>query len=105
MRRAFADTKMTGCALLLEVFPTDRPRRSDRIFLFVCLLTFQACYRFFGLEMSLGVAPAVTRPATKKRRLDESKSGDDGAEVSTSDCFFLKKGRKLMLFVCILPNS
>ena len=39
-------------------------------------------------EMSLGVAPAVTRPATKKRRLDESKSGDDGAEVSTSDCFF-----------------
>ena len=67
MRRAFADTKMTGCALLLEVFPTDRPRRSDRI---------------------LGVAPAVTRPATKKRRLDESKSGDDGAEVSTSDCFF-----------------
>ena len=49
MRRAFADTKMTGCALLLEVFPTDRPRRSDRIFLFVCLLTFQACYRFLGL--------------------------------------------------------
>ena len=39
-------------------------------------------------EMSLGVAPAVTRPATKKRRLDESKSGDDGAGVSTSDCFF-----------------
>ena len=24
MRRAFADTKMTGCTLLLKVFPTDR---------------------------------------------------------------------------------
>ncbi len=35
MRRAFADTKMTGCTLLLEVFPTDRPRRSDRILLFL----------------------------------------------------------------------
>ena len=54
MRRAFADTKMTGCALLLEVFPTDRPRRSDRIFLFVCLLTFQACYRFLGLGDEFG---------------------------------------------------
>ena len=68
MRRAFADTKMTGCALLLEVFPTDRPRRSDRIFLFVCLLTFKLATDSLAWEMSLGVAPAVTRPATKKRR-------------------------------------
>ena len=89
MRRAFADTKMTGCALLLEVFPTDRPRRSDRIFLF-CMPSYLPSLLQIPLawEMSLGVAPAVTRPATKKRRLDESKSGDDGAEVSTSDCFF-----------------
>lgn len=104
MRRAFADTKMTGCALLLEVFPTDRPRRSDRIFLFVCLLTFQACYRFFGLGDEFGGCSGSNKTGNQKRRLDESKSGDDGAEVSTSDCF-LKKGRKLMLFVCILPNS
>lgn len=104
MRRAFADTKMTGCALLLEVFPTDRPRRSDRIFLLYAFLPSKLATDSLAWEMSLGGAPAVTRPATKKRRLDESKSGDDGAGVSTSDCF-LKKGRKLMLFVCILPNS
>ena len=88
MRRAFADTKMTGCALLLEVFPTDRPRRSDRIFFLYAFLPSKLATDSLAWEMSLGVAPAVTRPATKKRRLDESKSGDDGAGVSTSDCFF-----------------
>lgn len=88
MRRAFADTKMTGCALLLEVFPTDRPRRSDRIFLFVCLLTFQACYRFLGLGDEFGGCSGSNKTGNQKRRLDESKSGDDGAGVSTSDCFF-----------------
>ena len=35
MRGAFADTKMTGCTLLLKVFPTYRARRSDWILLFV----------------------------------------------------------------------
>lgn len=65
MRRAFADTKMTGCALLLEVFPTDRPRRSDRIFLLYAFLPSKLATDSLAWEMSLGVAPAVTRPATK----------------------------------------
>ena len=33
-------------------------------------------------DRSLGAAPAVTRPVTKKRRLDESVSGDDAAQMS-----------------------
>ena len=43
-------------------------------------------------DRSLGAAPAVTRPATKKRRLDESVSGDDGTGTSTFACCFFKEG-------------
>ena len=43
-------------------------------------------------DRSLGAAPAVTRPVTKKRRLDESVSGDDGTGTSTFACCFFKEG-------------
>ena len=66
MRRAFADTKMTGCTLLLEVSPTDRPRRSDRILLFVCLLTFQTCYRFLGLGDEFGGCSGSNKTGDQK---------------------------------------
>lgn len=105
MRRAFADTKMTGCTLLLKVFPTDRSRRSDWIFLFVCLLPSSLATDSLAWDRSLGAAPAVTRPATKKRRLDESVSGDDGTGASTFACCFFKEGCRPMPFACMLPGS
>ena len=89
MRRAFADTKMTGCTLLLKVFPTDRSRRSDRIFFFVCLFAFQSCNGFFGLGQEFGGCSGSNKTGNQKRRLDESVSGDDGTGVSTFDLLFL----------------
>ena len=61
MRRAFADTKMTGCTLLLKVFPTDRSRRSDWILFFVSLFAFQSCNGFLGLGQEFGSSPGTRR--------------------------------------------
>lgn len=105
MRGAFADTKMTGCTLLLKVFPTDRARRSDWILFLYAFLPSNLATDSLAWDRSLGVAPAVTRPATKKRRLDESVSGDDGAGASTFVCCSLKKGCRPMPFACMLPDS
>ena len=66
MRGAFADTKMTGCTLLLKVFPTDRARRSDWILFFVCLFAFQSCNGFFGLGQEFGCSPGSNKTGNQK---------------------------------------
>ena len=66
MRRAFADTKMTGCTLLLKVFPTDRSRRSDWILFFVSLFAFQSCNGFFGLGQEFGSSPGSNKTGNQK---------------------------------------
>ena len=70
MRGAFADTKMTGCTLLLKVFPTDRSRRSDWILFFVCLFAFQSCNGFFGLGQEFGCSPGMGHRTKRILRIE-----------------------------------
>ena len=52
------DTRM-GMELAMEL-------GSDRIFLFVCLLTFQACYRFLGLGDEFGGCSGSNKTGNQK---------------------------------------